>query len=691
MARQHSLESYRNIGIIAHIDAGKTTTTERILFYTGKTHRLGSVDEGTTVTDWMAQERERGITIVSAAVSAEWKGYQINIIDTPGHIDFTAEVQRSLRVLDGGIIVFDAVQGVEPQSETVWRQADRYHVPRICFVNKMDRVGASYERTLDMVRERLGANPLAMQLPIGSEADFKGVVDLLTEKAYLWEDDQGKEPREVDIPADLLPQVKDMRERLIERIAEMDDDLTLQYLEGEEIALEDLKAALRKGVLRNEANPIYCGSSLRNKGVQLLLDAVIDFLPSPQDVPPVTGIDPRSEEEVERPAEDDAPLSALVFKIVTDPYVGRLAYIRVYSGKLSQGAMVYNSTKERRERVGRLLRMYADRREDITEVMAGDIGAVLGLKESFTGDTLSDSTQPVVLENITFPEPVISVAIEPKTTADQSKMAESLRKLSEEDPTFRVRTDDDTGQTIISGMGELHLEILVDRMLREFRVQARVGKPQVAYRESISRTVEKIEQRYIRQTGGRGQYGHVVLELIPGEQGSGVVFVNDIIGGVIPREYIPGVEKGVREAAEGGVLAGYPVTDIVVRLYDGSFHEVDSSEMAFKVAGSIAFKEGVQKGAPILQQPIMKVETIAPEEFLGDILGQLNSRRGEILGMEMRPGNAQAVRAMVPLADMFGYATDLRSITQGRGVFTMEFDHYARVPDNVARTIIAGS
>jgi elongation factor G len=691
MARQHSLESYRNIGIIAHIDAGKTTTTERILFYTGKTHRIGSVDEGTTVTDWMAQERERGITIVSAAVSAEWKGYQINIIDTPGHIDFTAEVQRSLRVLDGGIIVFDAVQGVEPQSETVWRQADRYHVPRICFVNKMDRVGASYERTLDMVRERLGANPLAMQLPIGSEADFKGVVDLLTEKAYLWEDDQGKEPREVDIPTDLLPQVKDMRERLVERIAEMDDDLTLQYLEGEEIALEDLKAALRKGVLRNEANPIYCGSSLRNKGVQLLLDAVIDFLPSPQDVPPVTGIDPRSEEEVERPAEDEAPLSALVFKIVTDPYVGRLAYIRVYSGKLSQGAMVYNSTKERRERVGRLLRMYADRREDITEVMAGDIGAVLGLKESFTGDTLSDSTQPVVLENITFPEPVISVAIEPKTTADQSKMAESLRKLSEEDPTFRVRTDDDTGQTIISGMGELHLEILVDRMLREFRVQARVGKPQVAYRESISRTVEKIEQRYIRQTGGRGQYGHVVLELIPGEQGSGVVFINDIIGGVIPKEYIPGVEKGVREAAEGGVLAGYPVTDIVVRLYDGSFHEVDSSEMAFKVAGSIAFKEGVQKGAPILQQPIMKVETIAPEEFLGDILGQLNSRRGEILGMEMRPGNAQAVRAMVPLADMFGYATDLRSITQGRGVFTMEFDHYARVPDNVARTIISGS
>ena len=691
MPRQYPLESYRNIGIIAHIDAGKTTTTERILFYTGKTHRIGSVDDGTTVTDWMEQERERGITIVSAAVSAEWKGYQINIIDTPGHIDFTAEVQRSLRVLDGGIIVFDAVQGVEPQSETVWRQADRYHVPRICFVNKMDRVGASYNRTIDMVRERLGANPLAMQLPIGSEASFRGVVDLLTEKAYVWEDDQGKEPKEIEIPSDLLTQVQEMRERLVEQIAELDDDLTLQYLEGENISVEDLKAGLRGAVLRNEAHPIYCGSSLRNKGVQLLLDAVIEFLPSPQDVPPVVGFDPRSEEEVERPAEDDAPLSALVFKIVTDPYVGRLAYIRVYSGKLTQGSMIYNSSKDRRERVGRLLRMYADRREDVNEVLAGDIGAVLGLKESFTGDTLSDATQQVILENITFPEPVISVAIEPKTTADQNKMADSLRKLSEEDPTFRVRTDEETGQTIISGMGELHLEILVDRMLREFRVQARVGKPQVAYRESISRPVEKVEQRYVRQTGGRGQYGHVVLELIPGDPGSGVVFVNDIIGGVIPREFIPGVEKGVREAAEGGVLAGYPVTDIMVRLYDGSFHEVDSSEMAFKVAGSIAFKEGVQKGAPILQQPIMKVETVAPEEFLGDILGQLNARRGEILGMEVRPGNAQAVRAMVPLAEMFGYATDLRSITQGRGVFTMEFDHYARVPENVARTIITGS
>jgi elongation factor G len=691
MARQYPLERYRNIGIIAHIDAGKTTTTERILFYTGKTHRIGSVDDGTTVTDWMEQERERGITIVSAAVSAEWKGYQVNIIDTPGHIDFTAEVQRALRVLDGGIVVFDAVQGVEPQSETVWRQADRYQVPRICFVNKMDRVGASYSRTVKMVRERLGANPIAMQLPIGSEASFKGFVDLLSQKAYVWEDDLGGEPKEIDVPADLLSEVKEMRERLVEQIAETDEELTLQYLEGEDISTDELKAALRRAVLRNEVNPIFCGSSLRNKGVQPLLDAVIDFLPSPDDIPPVRGIDPRKENEVERSAEDDAPLSALVFKIVTDPYVGRLAYVRVYSGKLSQGVMVYNSTKDRRERVGRLLRMYADRREDISEVMAGDIGAVLGLKDSFTGDTISEATNPIILENITFPEPVISVAIEPKTVADQNKMADSLRKLSEEDPTFRVRTDDDTGQTIISGMGELHLEILVDRMLREFRVQARVGKPQVAYRESISRKVEKAEQRYVRQTGGRGQYGHVVLELTPGEPGSGIVFVNDIIGGIIPKEYVPGIEKGIREAAEGGVLAGYPVTDVHVRLYDGSFHEVDSSEMAFKVAGSIAFKEGVQKGAPILQQPIMKIETIAPEEFLGDILGQLNSRRGEILGMEIRPGNTQAVRAMVPLAEMFGYATDLRSITQGRGVFTMEFDHYARVPDNVARTIISGS
>jgi elongation factor G len=688
MARVYPLETYRNIGIIAHIDAGKTTTTERILFYTGKTHRLGSVDDGTTVTDWMVQERERGITIVSAAVSAEWKGYQINIIDTPGHIDFTAEVQRSLRVLDGGIVIFDAVQGVEPQSETVWRQADRYGVPRICFVNKMDRVGASFERTIDSIRQRLGANPIPVQLPIGVEANFRGTVDLLTMQATVYEDDLGQEPRQVEIPPDLRALAEEMRAQMIEKIAETDDDLTIKYLEGEKIALDELKAALRRAVIAGEATPVFCGSSLRNKGVQPVLDAVIDFLPSPQEIPPVVGMHPKTEVKVERPAQDDAPMSALVFKIVTDPYVGRLAYVRVYSGKLTQSAMVYNSTKDRRERVGRLLRMYADRREDVSEVLAGDICAILGMKDTFTGDTLCDQSNPILLESISLPAPVNSVAIEPKTTADQDKMGEALRKLSEEDPTFVVQSDQETGQTIIKGMGELHLEVLVDRMMREFKVQGRVGRPQVAYRESITRLVERADYRYVKQTGGRGMYGHVTLELKPGEPGSGVFFENDISQGVIPREYIPAVEKGVREAAEGGVLAGYPMTDIIVRLYDGSFHEVDSNEMAFKMAGSLAFKEGAAKAGPILQEPVMKVEVLVPEEYVGDVIGQLNSRRGEILGMEIRPGNAQAVRAMVPLAEMFGYATDLRSGTQGRGVFTMEFDHYARVSDNVARAIM---
>lgn len=688
MSRKHALDHYRNIGIIAHIDAGKTTTTERVLFYTGKTHRIGSVDDGTTVTDWMEQERERGITIVSAAVSAEWKGYQINIIDTPGHIDFTAEVQRSLRVLDGGVVIFDAVQGVEPQSETVWRQADRYGVPRICFANKMDRVGASYERTLESIRQRLGANPVAMQLPIGLEAGFVGVIDLLTERAIVWEDDLGKEPQEQEIPADLQAQAAQMRAKLVEQIAETDDDLTIKYLEGEEITLAELKTALRKAVIAGQITPVFCGSSLRNKGVQPILDAVVDYLPSPSDVPPVVGSHPKSGEEIVRYPEDSDPLSALVFKIVTDPYVGRLAYIRVYSGKLSQGGMVYNSTKERRERVGRLLRMYADSREDIDEVLAGDIGAVLGMKDSFTGDTLCDISQQIILESISFPLPVISVAIEPKTMADQDRMTEALRKLSEEDPTFQVKTDEETGQTIISGMGELHLEVLVDRMLREFRVQGRVGKPQVAYRESITRPVERIEYRYVKQTGGRGQYGHVVIAMEPVEAGSGILFENQIVGGVIPREFIPAVEKGVREAAEAGVLAGYPTIDIKVRLYDGSFHEVDSNEMAFKMAATLAFREGIQKAGPILLEPVMKVEVIVPEEFLGDIIGQLTSRRGTILGMEMRPGNAQMVRAMVPLAEMFGYATDLRSATQGRGVFSMEFDHYAQVAENVAQAIV---
>jgi elongation factor G len=689
MARRYPLESYRNIGIIAHIDAGKTTTTERILFYTGKTYRIGSVDDGTTVTDWMEQERERGITIVSAAVSAEWKNYQINIIDTPGHIDFTAEVQRSLRVLDGGIVVFDAVQGVEPQSETVWRQADRYGVPRICFINKMDRVGASYERSIESIRKLLGANPIAMQLPIGSEAAFMGVVDLLTGRSIVWEDDLGQEPRETEIPVDLQAQFVEQRARLIEQVAETDDDLTLKYLEGEEITVEELKGALRRAVIAGKVTPVFCGSSLRNKGVQPLLNAVVDYLPSPAEIPPVLGTHPKTGVDLSRPARDDAPASALVFKIVSDPYVGRLAYIRVYSGSIAQANMVYNPTKERRERVGRLLRMYADRREDIEEIGAGDIGAILGLKESFTGDTLCDASNPILLENITFPEPVIAVAIEPKTTVDQSRMSEALHKLSEEDPTFRVRSDEETGQTIISGMGELHLDILVERMKREFRVQARVGKPQVSYRESITRPVEKIEYRYIKQTGGRGQYGHVVFEMTPGEAGSGIQFENDIVGGVIPREYHSAVEKGVREAADAGVLAGYPVTDVKVRLYDGSYHEVDSSEMAFKMAASLAFKEGVERGAPALQEPIMKVEVIAPEDFLGDIIGQLHSRRGEILGMDMRLGNTQAIHSMVPLAEMFGYATDLRSATQGRGVFTMEFDHYDQVPEQVAKAILA--
>ena len=687
MAREYPLEKYRNIGIIAHIDAGKTTTTERIMFYTGKTHRIGSVDDGTTVTDWMVQERERGITIVSAAVSAEWKGYQFNLIDTPGHIDFTAEVQRSLRVLDGGVVVFDAVQGVEPQSETVWRQADRYGVPRICFVNKMDRVGASYERTIDTIKERLGANPIPMQLPIGFEATFRGAVDLLEQKAIIWEDDLGKEPKIADVPEDLKAQVQEARAYMVEKIAELDDDLTMKYLEGTEITIDELKAALRKGVIANQAAPVFCGSSLKNKGVQVLLDAVIDYLPSPLDVPAVMGTDVDQEQQIELHADDSAPLSALVFKIVTDPYVGRLAYFRVYSGVLSQGQMVTNTSKGRRERIGRLIRMHADRREDITEVRAGDIGAVLGLKDTFTGDTLCD-TKKIILESISFPEPVISIAIEPKSSGDQEKMGEALRKLSEEDPTFRVRSDENTGQTIISGMGELHLDILVDRMLREFRVQANIGKPRVAYRESITRAVPKVDHKYAKQSGGRGQYGHVVISLEPGERGSGVIFENKIIGGSIPKEYIPAVQKGVMEAADSGVLAGYPVVDTKITLFDGSFHEVDSSEMAFKMAASMAFKEGVHRGSPVLLEPIMKVEVVVPDDFLGDVIGQLNSRRGSIQGMEVRPGNAQAVRANVPLGEMFGYATELRSATQGRGVFSMEFDHYAPVSQSVAQEIL---
>ncbi|GMV34489.1 MAG: elongation factor G [Chloroflexi bacterium CFX1] len=688
MARVHPLEKYRNIGIIAHIDAGKTTTTERIMFYTGLTHRLGTVDEGNTVTDWMVQERERGITIVSAAVSAEWKGHQVNIIDTPGHIDFTAEVQRSLRVLDGGVVVFDAVQGVEPQSETVWRQADRYGVPRICFVNKMDRVGASYERTIETIIDRLGANPIPMQLPIGFEAAFKGVVDLLSMKAIVWEDDLGKEPKIVEIPEDLKTQAEEARAKMVEKIAELDDELTMKFLEAQEITVDELKTALRRGVIANKATPIFCGSSLKNKGVQVMLDAVVDYLPSPADIPSISASEPGNPENTfDLPTVDDAPLSALVFKIVTDPYVGRLAYIRVYSGVLSQGQTVQNSTKGKKERIGRLLRMHADRREDITEIRAGDIGAVLGFKDSFTGDTLCDN-KSLVLESISFPEPVISIAIEPKSSSDQEKMGEALRKLAEEDPTFRVNSDENTGQTVIRGMGELHLDIIVDRLLREFKVQANVGTPRVAYRESITKPVKEVNYKYAKQSGGKGQYGHVVFSLEPGERGSGIVFENKIVGGAIPKEYINPTEKGFREACESGVLAGYPVVDVKITLFDGSFHEVDSSEMAFKLAASIGFKEGAQKANPILLEPMMKVEVVVPEEYLGDVMGQINSRRGLIQGMDVRPGNAQAIRAMVPLGEMFGYATQLRSATQGRGVFSMEFDHYAPVAQSVAEEIL---
>jgi elongation factor G len=691
MSRQEPLERYRNIGIIAHIDAGKTTTTERVLFYTGRTHRLGSVDDGTTVTDWMEQERERGITIVSAAVTATWNDHVINIIDTPGHIDFTAEVQRSLRVLDGGIVIFDAVQGVEPQSETVWRQADLYQVPRICFVNKMDRVGASFDRTIDMIRERLAANPIAIQMPIGSEAKFKGVVDLIDQSMVVWTDELGDKPERCDISEELIEEAEARRQEMIEAIAETDDELTEKYIEGDTPTAEELKAALRRAVLAGEATPVFCGSALRNKGVQLLLDGVVDYLPSPVEIPDVVGFKPDSDEELSRPPADNAPLSALVFKIVTDPYVGRLAYFRVYSGKLTKGSTVYNSTSEKRERVGRLLRMYADRREDIEEVGAGDIGAVLGMKQTFTGDTLCDAANAIILETINFPEPVILVAIEPKTIADQDRLSEALKKLSEEDPTFRVGVDENTGQTLISGMGELHLEVLLDRMQREFKVQANIGRPRVAFRESIRKQVREIEQRYVKQTGGRGQFAHVVLSLGPGEAGSGINFEDKIRGGAVPREYIPAVEKGVREAAEAGVLAGYPVIDVNVSLIDGSFHEVDSSELAFKVAGSLAFKEGIQRGKPVLLEPMMQLEVVVPEAHVGDITGDLSARRANIEGIEARPGGFQAISAMAPLAEMFGYATDLRSMTQGRGAFTMEFDHYAEVAEKVTEKLLVGA
>lgn len=692
MTERYPLERVRNIGVIAHIDAGKTTTTERILYYTGVIHRMGEVHEGTATMDHMEQEQERGITITSAATTTYWRDHQVNIIDTPGHIDFTAEVQRSLRVLDGGVVVFDAVAGVEPQSETVWRQADEYNVPRICFVNKMDRVGANFVRTIKMIRERLGANPIAVQWPIGQESNFRGIVDLLTMEAFVWdEDDLGAAPKNVPIPEDEVENAENARRAIIERIVETDDELMLRYLDEEDISAEELRVALRNATLKSQVTPVLCGTALRNKGIQRVLDAVIYYLPSPLDVPPIAGVNPFTDKEELRHAGDDEPLSALVFKIVTDPYVGRLAYFRVYSGVLHSGDSVLNGTKNRKERIGRILRMHADRREDLKEVRSGDIAATLGLKTTFTGETLCDMKAPVILESINFPEPVIQLAIEPKTNADQDKMAIALKALAEEDPTFQVKVDEQTSQTVLYGMGELHLEVLVDRMLREFKVAANVGQPRVAYRETITRTVDKAEARFIRQTGGRGQFAHVVLKLEPLEPGSGFIFEDAIVGGTIPREYIRPVQMGIQEALGSGILAGYPMVDMKATLYDGSFHEVDSSEMAFKIAGSMALKEGAQKGRAVLLEPIMAVEVVVPEEYTGDVIGNLSSRRGSIEGMELRTEGLQSIKAKVPLSEMFGYATRLRSMTQGRGTFTMEFEYYAQVSEDVAQAIMKGS
>ncbi|MDP9351359.1 MAG: elongation factor G [Chloroflexota bacterium] len=686
-ARHEQLEKTRNIGIIAHIDAGKTTTTERILFYTGRLYKMGEVHEGAATMDWMEQERERGITITAAATTCRWRDHRINIIDTPGHVDFTVEVERSLRVLDGGVVVFDAVAGVEPQSETVWRQADRYEVPRIAFVNKMDRTGAGFERTVQMMRDRLGSNPVPVQMPIGAEAGFQGIVDFINNVAIIYTDDLGSNVERSDIPAEIADEAARKREQFVEAVAETDEDLTMKYLEGEEITPDELRAAIRKATINQQICPVLCGSALRNKGVQPMLDAVLDYLPSPLDVPPVTGLLPGTEEEVVRTLDEDEPFSALVFKIVADQFVGKLAYFRVYSGTLSAGSYVLNSTKGNRERIGRLLQMHSNHREEITEVHAGDIAAAVGLKSTFTGDTLSADSAPVILESITFPEPVISVAIEPKTKADQDKMANALGRLAEEDPTFRVQTDQESGQTIISGMGELHLEVIVDRMMREYKVNANVGRPQVAYRETITRETQ-VEGRFVRQSGGRGQYGHVWLRLSPLEGAVGFEFENKIVGGSIPREYIPPVEAGVREAMEGGVIAGFPLVGIKATLYDGSFHEVDSSEMAFHIAGSMALKAGVQKAGPVLLEPLMSVEVVTPDEFQGAVIGDLSSRRGQIQGMEVR-GNAQVVRALVPLSEMFGYATDLRSATQGRATYSMQFDHYEQVPAAISTEISA--
>jgi elongation factor G len=673
---------------MAHIDAGKTTTTERILYYTGVTYKIGEVHEGTAVMDWMVQEQERGITITSAATTCSWKGHRINIIDTPGHVDFTVEVERSLRVLDGAVAVFDAVAGVEPQSETVWRQANKYGVPRIAFMNKMDRVGADFFMAVDTMVEKLGARPVPVQIPIGSEDKLRGSIDLVTMRAFFFDDETlGAKYVEADIPEEYIVKVKEYREKLLEAIADVDENIMEKYLSGEEISVNEIKSALRKGTVEMKFTPVLCGSAFKNKGVQLLLDAIVDYLPSPLEIPPVTGVRPSDGAEVERRASDDEPFAALAFKIMTDPFVGQLTFVRVYSGVLSAGSYVYNSTKDVKERIGRLLKMHANKREEIKEVRAGDIAAIVGLKSTLTGDTLCDENNPVILESIQFPEPVISVAIEPKTKADQEKLSVSLAKLAQEDPSFKVSYDEETGQTIISGMGELHLEIIVDRLMREFKVGANVGKPQVAYKETIKRSA-KVEGKFVRQSGGRGQYGHVWIDVEPLERGKGFEFVNKIVGGAIPREYIPAVEKGVKEAMEGGVLAGYPVVDVKATLFDGSYHEVDSSEMAFKIAGSMAFKEGAKKAQITLLEPIMSVEVVTPEEYMGDVIGDLNSRRGKIQSMEKR-GSAQVIKAMVPLSEMFGYATDLRSKTQGRATYTMQFSHYEDVPKGIMDGIVA--
>ena len=686
MARQVPIERTRNIGIMAHIDAGKTTTTERILFYTGRVHKMGEVHEGAATMDWMVQEKERGITITSAATTCFWRDHRINIIDTPGHVDFTVEVERSLRVLDGAVAVFCSVGGVEPQSETVWRQADKYHVPRIAYVNKMDRVGADFRRVVQMIRDRLGANAIPIQLPIGSEDAFRGMVDLIEKKAIIYTDDLGTRSDVTEIPPEMADEVEEARSVLVEAIVEEDEALMERYLEGEEISPEELRRALRQACIGSRIVPVLCGSSFKNKGVQGLLDAIVYYLPSPNDLPPVKGIDPRTDQEVERELTDEAPFAALAFKVMTDPYVGKLTFFRVYSGKLEAGSYVYNANTGQKERIGRVLRMHANHREEIDAVYSGDIAAAVGLKGTGTGDTLCDEANPIRLESLSFPEPVIDQAIEPKTKADQDKLAIALQRLAEEDPTFQVRTDPETGQTIIRGMGELHLEVIVDRLLREFKVEANVGKPQVAYRETIRSAVRQ-EGKFIRQTGGRGQYGHVVLYVEPNEPGKGFEFINKIVGGVVPKEYIPAVEAGVKEAMQNGVLAGYPVVDVKVTLEDGSYHEVDSSEAAFKIAASIGFKEAARKANPVLLEPIMRVEVVTPEEFMGDVMGDLNARRGRIEGMERR-ATAQVVRALVPLASMFGYATDLRSATQGRAVYTMEFSHYEEVPSNIAQEVV---